>query len=143
MEFLERANGWNFILHQGGLRLIKIDYRLTFVLMEESATIELCIANPFTMTNKGADSLCVPEDPKSLAPLLPLINSQVDSIEVRSSGQLAVYFGSEVTIKGRPDPSYEAWQLGIPSGFLPSGFLMICSPGGKVVIFQKESAASG
>jgi hypothetical protein len=116
------------------LRLITIDFRLIFLFVDEAETIDLCIETTFTMTGNAEDFVCVPEDPKSLAPILPLVNSKVDSIAVRGSGQLAVYFSSGVLIKVTPDPSYEAWQLGASSGFL-----MVCPPEGKVVIFQNKA----
>jgi Family of unknown function (DUF6188) len=114
------------------LRLVKIDFRVTLVVSDRSATIEICIEIPFSIADGGAVSACAPENPESLVPILSLVNSQVNLIQARTSGELGVRFASGATIKVAPDPSFEAWQLATSTELL-----IVCSPEGKVVLFEK------
>jgi hypothetical protein len=132
VDFIQKANGWNLKFQRGDLRLIRIDFRLGLLIMDGVETIDICIETAFTMENKEDNFICTPEDPKSLSPILPLVNSRVDLVVIENSGQLTIHFDSGASIRINPDPSYEAWQLGASSGFL-----MVCPPEGKVAIFQK------
>lgn len=133
MRFVDEASEWKCIFDQGMVSLVRIDFRVTFVITDSSSTLEACIETPFRIAIESLDTICVPDDPRSLAPILPLTNARVESVVVGEFGHLTIDFGSNAAIKVNPDRSYEAWQLAASTGLL-----IVCSPGGKTVMFKKK-----
>lgn len=81
------------------------------------------------------ECLLIPEEPASLAPILPLFNAKVIGIRIRKAGKLKVDFGNDLLLEVNPHEKYEAWQLGCSS----IGLLLVCSPGGPVSVFRQPN----
>jgi hypothetical protein len=112
MEFIEEYSVWRFVFQQALVQLVGIDYRLGLMLADGTDILKLHIETPFHLIGPGTDVLCVPEEPTTLSPILPLVNAAVKGIVINKSGQISVDFESGFSIKVDPDASYEAWQLG-------------------------------
>jgi Family of unknown function (DUF6188) len=136
VKLTEQSDGWDFIFDNGELRLLKIDFRIEFVISDASKNINLCVETRFSVIRGGIHSNCIPAEPETLAPILPFVNEIVESIKVDRSGNLSARFKSGAMIEVRPDPSYEAWQLGAPPDVL-----MVCPPEGQTVVFEKRDVS--
>jgi hypothetical protein len=134
MELKEEYYGWHLVFQQALVQLIRIDFKLGLVLVDGTDSAELYVETPFRLIGSGTDVLCVPEEPTTLAPILPLVNAAVKGVMIKKSGYISVDFESGLSIKVDPDASYEAWQLG---GSM--GFLFVCPPGGDVALFKEDS----
>jgi hypothetical protein len=132
MELSKTNNGWRFLFVEGILGLVKIDFRLALVVNDRADTAEICIETPFMIVGGVMDFTCVPENPASLVPILSLVNSQVDFIDITTFGELSVCFASGAIIKVSPDSSFEAWQL-----TTSTELLIVCPPEGRVFLFGK------
>lgn len=129
-ELKKECYGWYLALQHARVQLIKIDFRLCLVLADGPDTVELSIETPFRLIGLSTDVSCVPDEPVSLALVLPLMNAIVNGIVIKESGHISVEFNSGLYLKVDPDISYEAWQLG---GSV--GFLLVCPPEGGVSFF--------
>ena len=69
-----------------------------------------------------------PEQPQAIAPLLDLIRTAVSQIAVRRAGELTVTFSDASSIRSRPHPAYEAWEINGAGELREIGYL--CGPGG-------------
>jgi hypothetical protein len=136
MKFAEQNDGWDFIFDNGELRLLKIDFRVEFVIFDASGTINLCVESVFSVTRDGRHSNCVPGKPETLSPVLPFLNEIVKYIKIDRAGNLSAGFSSGALIEVRPDPLYEAWQLGASPDFL-----MVCPPEGQTVLFKRQGVS--
>lgn len=130
MKLRKEHNGWRLALEHAVVSMLKIDFRLSLVLGEAADAVELIVETPFHVVSSGVDILCIPEKPGTLSPILPLVNTTVNSLVITEAGHIFVEFDNGASLSIDPDPSYEAWQLAGTIG------LLVCSPGGGVSQFE-------
>jgi hypothetical protein len=137
MKMTDGDNGWTLRFTDGRLNYIHIDFRLALDLVDASGTTSLTIETPCRLKWAVGEASLTPSESSSLAPILPLFNAKVIAIAIQKTGQLTVEFGDGHILEVDPDDSYEAWQLGCSSGFM-----LVCSPGGKVSFFQQTGRSA-
>lgn len=80
----------------------------------------------------GVDGLVQPYSLEGVALLLPLLNGEVTSVDIDSSGGLSLTLGA-ATLWCGSDPDDEAWSY---DG--PQGEKVICAPGGDLAIWNAD-----
>jgi len=75
-----------------------------------------------------------PEQTMALSPVLNIFGASVESIYIDAEGRLEMTLGGNDKITINPHKLYEAWELGLPDIFT----LLVCVPGGRVTVFQKD-----
>ncbi|HVZ40375.1 MAG TPA: DUF6188 family protein [Candidatus Kapabacteria bacterium] len=134
MKLHDHFDGWHLTLESGFLQLIQIDYRLGLFLSDALDNAQLFVETTSYLKGPDVDATLNPAEPASLAPILPLFNTEVVSVVIRFTGELQVQFGSGYILEVDPSDSYEAWQLGCSIGVM-----FVSAPGGKVSFFQQEN----
>jgi hypothetical protein len=137
MELQDNNDGWRLALQDGLLQLIQIDFRLGLFLCDASAKAQLFVETSCRLKGKSIDVILNPSDSRSLAPILSLFNAKVRAVEARKTGKLVVQFGDGHSLEVDPHESFEAWQLRCSTGFM-----LVCSPGGKVSFFQQTERSA-
>jgi hypothetical protein len=89
----------------------------------------------------GRFILFILEQSPTLAPILRFFNAEVTAIEIQRAGQLTIRFVDDSLIEVEPNEAYEAWQVGISSR--QGDYLLVCAPGGEIVLFQEPDTAPG
>jgi len=136
MELRDDKDGWNLRMREGLVQLIQIDFRIGLLLSDSSGQAQLHIETPCRLKSPEADLVLTPTNSLSLAPLLGLFNSAVNSLVIKKTGQLTIEFDRYRTLEVDPSGAYEAWQLGCSNGIM-----LVCSPGGKVAVFRQPARA--
>jgi hypothetical protein len=135
VELHQTNEGWYLAFTDGRIQLIQIDFRVGLVINDDQNEATVFIGVPFLLRDHESDLVLTPEQPTSLAPILPYFNASVGSVVVVSNGQLRMEFRSGSILQVDPNDRYEAWQLGCPN------CLLICKPGGGVAIFMEPDKA--
>ena len=92
-----------------------------------SSGVTVTFENPITVAAGGS---VVPYALEGVALLLPLFNGEVSDVAVEDDGVLSLVIAG-TTLRCRPDPDYEAWQVtGRDVG------LVVCTPGGGLAIWH-------
>jgi hypothetical protein len=134
MNLKEEKDCWSLILKCGRVQLIQIDFRLNLLVLDGTDKLWLHVETPGTLRTQVGDVLLVPEQPATLAPILPLFNAEVIAINISKAGQLQIKFGHDGSFEVTPDHSYEAWQVECSSE--EGDFMLVCPPGGEVTLFR-------
>lgn len=130
MELREENDGWHLALQDGFVQIIQIDFRLGLFLADASGLSKLYVGSACRLKGPDSEVSLIPEDTPSLAPALPLFNAKVESIDIRKTGQLTVWFDGGRTLEVEPDEKFEAWELGCSINLQ-----FICSQGGEVAVY--------
>ena len=131
MEISEDYVGWNIQFRHGLLTMLRLDYRAEILIVDDTDKIDFTIETEFSVMSDGERVRCDLKDSSSLAPLLNFIQRKVNTLRIKRSGHVDLICETCGSIEVDPDPSYEAWQLGVSSGML-----LVCPPEGKVVVFR-------
>lgn len=126
------------MLQRGRLAYIHIDFRLGLDVTDATGKTSVIIETRCRLLSPNADSLLIPAEPASLAPVLALFNLDVDGMTIQRRGQLKIAFRGGHSLAVDPDERCEAWQIGCPS--IGSGVLLVCPPGGEVTVFQRPAS---
>ena len=132
MQFTEHKDGWELAFERGRLGYIHIDFRLTLDLTDETGTASVVVESPCCLSCPSEETLLMPSEPTSLAPILALFDASVTQVTIAKSGILTVFFEDHKFIRVNPDERYEAWQLCCPT----LGLLLVCASGGDVSVFR-------
>jgi hypothetical protein len=131
MQIMETNDGWILSMDQGRVLRIEIDFRLGLLLGDGSEAVTLHIEVPCQFNDGGVDVELRPGEPSSLNPILPFFYAEVDSVTIQKTGRLSVEFRGGQRLHVDPNDAYEAWEIG-----WQDHFLMVCTPGGDVSVFQ-------
>lgn len=132
MELKEHGKGWCLAFRDASVHLIQIDFRLSLFLLHPPNEATVIIETPCRLKTRDTSVVLRPGEPSTLAPILPFFNATVTGVSIRSMGALRMEFSGGPTLEVDPDPMYEAWQLASST----MGFLLVCSPGGAVALFN-------
>jgi hypothetical protein len=132
MELKTTAFGWLLAMDEGRVQRIEVDFRLGLLFGDKAETALLCIEMPCYLRREGRDILLTPDDPSSLAPVLAIFNAEVADISIQRTGHLTAKLKDGRSLEVDPNEQYEAWQISSTNGFL-----LVCSPGGEVSLFQQ------
>jgi hypothetical protein len=139
MKFEEGSDFWLLVPECGRIQMIQVDFRLSLLVSDgPDARAWLHIETPGELRAMGNAILLVPEQPATLAPILSLFNSEVNSIRISKAGHLQVQFGHNHLLEVAPHQKYEAWQLEYSSR--DGDLMFVCSPGGEVVLFRQDKS---
>lgn len=109
---------------------IRIDRQLTLAFVRETysgARAELAMSTAGDLTfETGRAKRLLPQEPDSLAAILPLLRRSVLRARVMSDGLLELHLGSAV-LRIAPDVDYEAWTFADDAGVR-----LVALPGGGV-----------
>ena len=135
MELKEHGKGWCLAFRNASVHLIQIDFRLSLFLLHppnEATVIVGTSSTPPENARRRVSSLR-PRHYSTLAPILPFFNATVTGIS-NSKRRERSEWNSVVDphSKSIPNPMCEAWQLASST----MGFLLVCSPGGAVALFN-------
>lgn len=131
MQLQNEDDFWNFTFENCEVQIILIDFRLGLIMSENTDELRLEIGSQCHLNQSGVDTLLIPEETTSLAPVLSLFRAKVLEIEIQRTGKLSIRFEEGRSLYIVPDPDYEAWELGCPS----IDMLFVCLPGGEVSQF--------
>jgi hypothetical protein len=123
-------------MDEARVQRIEIDFRLGLLLSDRSETAHVYFETPCYLNSQGEEILLAPDDTCTLAPILALFNAEVGDVAIHGSGRLVVTFKDGRSLEADPDERFEAWQIASPNGFL-----LVCSPGGSVSVFQANAVA--
>ena len=132
MQLTDEKDGWSLSLQAGRLAYIHIDFRLGLDLTDTLGTVSVIIETSCRLSSPGRETVLIPAETTSLAPVLAIFNADVEGVSIQKTGLLRLIFGNGSSLTVEPDEMYEAWQIGCPS----CGCLFVCCPGGEVSLFQ-------
>jgi Family of unknown function (DUF6188) len=124
----------------GGLRLpietlpvsrLTVDYGLTLEFHGAEQYTAIRIEGAFKLMSQRESILLNTEDLSRLGPALALFGQVVRSAQADVNGTLTIVFADGHILSVEPDPKYEAWDY-----VGPKGSRVVCTPGGKVAIWQ-------
>ncbi|HEY4886727.1 MAG TPA: DUF6188 family protein [Myxococcales bacterium] len=78
-----------------------------------------------------------PDDSTSMMPFFSTLGSTVEKAALDPDGRIRFTLAGRIEVECGSDPSYEAWQL---NG--PGGFLIVCLPGGGVATWDNGQDSS-
>lgn len=133
MKLTATGSGWMLAMDEGRIQRIEVDFRLGLLLGDKTETASLYIETPCYLKGAGEDTLLIPDEPCSLAPVLALFNAEVEGVSIQRSGHLTAMLKNGRSLEVDPNEMYEAWQIGSTNGFL-----LVCSPGGEVALFEQR-----
>jgi hypothetical protein len=117
VQIIETAGGGReFVIAEPELTWIRVDFQTRLQFRDA----ELVIETPFSLTRAATEQHLDPNDRAGLGPLLALYPDTLQRMTMTPDGTLTAVFTSGVSLTVRPDPHYEAWNVG--------GFW--CTPGG-------------
>jgi hypothetical protein len=135
MQLTTTDFGWLLAMDEGRIQRIEVDFRLGFLFGDKTETASLYIETPCYLRCEGRNIPLTPHDPCSLAPALALFNADVADVTIQRTGHLTARLKDGRFVEVDPNEQYEAWQLGSANGFL-----LVCSPGGEVALFQQRGS---
>jgi hypothetical protein len=125
--------GWLLAMDGGRVQRIEIDFRLGLLFGDKAEMASLYIETPCYLRCEGRDIRLIPDEPCSLAPALALFNAEVADVSIQRTGHLTAMLKDGRSLEVDPNEQYEAWQISSTNGFL-----LVCSPGGEVSLFQQH-----
>jgi hypothetical protein len=134
MKLNEERDGWHIEFINARVQLIQIDFRLNFLISEDSAWAHIETAG--TLKTGAFEVAFVPGNTRSLAPFLDLFNIGVTSMRITQAGKLTFEFSNKQLLEVCADEAYEAWQVEGKVG--KDSFMFVCAPGGEVVHFSES-----
>ena len=138
MTFKEDNDGWFCELANSRLQMIQIDFRLSLLISNSNERAWVHIETEGRLMSDLHQTLFVPGDTQSLAPILRLFNAEVIRINITKIGKLTIKFERNHLLEVGPDRSYEAWQVSY-SGSDEDKVMLVCGPGGKVTLFRDDA----
>jgi len=138
--FKEETNGWSCTLANSRLQMIQIDFRLSLLISNGIEDVWVHIETEGKLKFSAHETVFVPQDTQSLAPVLRLFNTEVIGISITKIGTLAIKFERNCWLEAGPDQSYEAWQVSC-SGGNEDKVMLVCDPGGKVTLFRDDATS--
>ncbi len=132
MKVDESNDGWRMTFDDAQITQIKIDFRVTLIVAELSASGSLTIEQPFEIIERNRRTTVHPGEMLSIPPVLDLFNADVESVTIERMGRLQMKLATGAAIEVVPSQPYEAWQF----GWLGE-FLFVSAPGGEVQEFRQ------
>lgn len=132
MNLKATDSGWLLPMKEARVQRIEVDFRLGLILGDKCESVSLYIETLCHLKCKGYSISLIPGEASGLGPVLELFQAEVANISIQRSGHLIVMFRNGCSLEVDPNDMFEAWQIGSNNGFL-----LICSPGGAVSLFQK------
>ncbi len=133
MQLIPTDFGWLLKMDEGRIQRIEVDFRLGLYFGDKNETASLHIGTPCNIKSEGKNTRLVPDAPWTLAPALTLFNAEIANVSIQKTGFLTAKLKDGRSLEIEPDEQYEAWQVGSTNGFL-----LVCSPGGEVAMFQRS-----
>jgi hypothetical protein len=137
MEITETRDGWTLSFKDGRVRLIQIDFRLTFLIVDGSDRVWLHVETPGRLKTGATETTFVPAQAVTLAPLLTFFNAIIRNIRIGKTGELASEFEQDQFMLVEPDKAYEAWQIECSAE--EGELMLVCPPGGDVALFRDSN----
>lgn len=135
MQLIPTDFGWLLKMDEGRIQRIEVDFRLGLLFGDKTETASLYIETPCHIRSEGNNTRLVPDAPWTLAPALTIINAEIADVSIQKTGYLTVKLKDGRSLEIEPNEQYEAWQVGSTNGFL-----LVCSPGGGVAMFQQPGS---
>jgi hypothetical protein len=134
MKLREETDDWSLAIDNGRVQMIQVDFRLSLLIVDAHDHAWLRIGTACTLRGTEGAAALIPDQATSVSPILPFFNGSVTSLTVAKAGKLVARFGNGAVLEIEPDEAYEAWELACSIG--TTKYLLVCSPGGKVALFQ-------
>lgn len=135
MEFIERDDHWEIVLHGRTVTRCCFDnYLVIDFLDEDNKLTYLRIGGPFELSDEDGTFLLSREEPNiEVGRVLTLLRRQVLGAVAQKSGQLQMSFEGGYQLVVNPKYEYEAWELADEFRNL-----MICIPGGDLAVWLSK-----
>ncbi len=130
-EMIARIDhGWSIVPADRELTRLTLDWAVNLELGHGVDTVHIRIESPFVVEVGEVETLVLPEQPETVAVMLPRLRRKVVSIGAFDDGHLEVGFddGSSLSVAATED--YEPWGL---TG--PSGLRIVSIPGGEIAVW--------
>jgi hypothetical protein len=137
MKLNRETDGWHLEFINARVQLIQIDFRLSFLVSEDSDEAWAHIETAGKLKTGAFKVPFVPENTRSLAPFLDLFNIGVTSMQITQAGKLTFEFSNKQLLEVCANEAYEAWQVAGKVG--KDSFMFVCAPGGEVVHFSESN----
>jgi hypothetical protein len=132
----EATNVIYHIAFDGGPpRMLCIDYAVTIHADAAGHSLTIRIEGPFKFGGEGRVLELKPENTSSLAPILSLMTTSMESLTVSSTGDLRIQFTSGALLSVAAGGQFEAWSVAVDNGPL-----MIGGPGKTVAVFDRRES---
>jgi hypothetical protein len=128
--------GWHIPLAGADVTLISIDQALAldlWVSIERSILVR--IERGFTFSTGITSEEVQWSSPTELGRFAELYGASAVSIDLSTAGELYLRFEDGRSIRVRPDPQYEAFQVSSSENVVSGGFEFISTPGGGLTSF--------
>ena len=108
------------------------------VLLELSGDRFVRIESPFVLVAEGTTVSLAPEDDpgEEFAPVRTLVGQSIVASKAGDEGRLSLTFDGGARLEVPPDADYEAWNI---AG--PNGYMVVCTPGGELMVWSVKSGA--
>ena len=121
---------WVATFNSASVEQVVIDWAVTLVIGCDGMATTIRLESPFVLTHGETETLILPEEPQSTAPVLSLLRRPARSLEAFDSGALEVVLDDGWLIAAPAAEDYEPW--GLTRG---DGLRIVSVPGGELAVW--------